>query len=86
MNAMSRRRFLMSATFIGGAGVATLAASRAFAFSLEQANAEAQALYLGYCSANNQYHAELVAELTAKLQGHSHSEIEAALAVARCPI
>ena len=86
MNAMSRRRFLMSATFVGGAGVATFAASRAFAFSLEQANAETQALYLGHCSANNQYHAELVAELTAKLQGHSQSEIEAALAVARCPI
>ena len=86
MNALSRRWFLMSATFIGGAGVATLAAPRAFALSLEKGNADTQALYLGHCSANNQYHAELVAELTAKLQGHTQAEIEAALAVARCPI
>jgi hypothetical protein len=86
MNPVSRRRFLMLATAIGGAGVAVLAASRAFAFSLEQGNAETQALYLGHCSANNQYHAELVAELTAKLQGHTQAEIEAALAIARCPI
>jgi hypothetical protein len=86
MNATSRRRFLMSATFIGAAGVATLAAPRAFALSLEEGNADTQALYLGHCSANNQYHAVLVAELTAKLQGHSQSVIEAALAVARCPI
>jgi hypothetical protein len=86
MNAVSRRQFLMSATFIGGAVVATLAARRAFALSLEEGNGETQALYLGHCSANNQYHAELVAELTAKLEGHSRSEIEAALAVARCPI
>jgi hypothetical protein len=86
MNAMSRRRFLMSTTFIGAAGVATLAAPRAFALSLEEGNADTQALYLGHCSANNQYHAELVAELTAKLQGHTQAEIEAVLAVARCPI
>ncbi len=86
MNPVSRRRFLMSATFIGGAGATVLAAPRAFAFSLEQGNAETQALYIGHCSANNQYHAELVTELTAKLQGHTQVEIEAALAVARCPI
>ena len=86
MNAVSRRRFLMSATVIGGAGVAALAASRAFALSLEQGNAETVSLYVGHCSANNQYHAELVAELTAKLQGHTQAEIEAALATARCPI
>ncbi len=86
MNAVSRRRFLMSATFIGGAGLALFAARRAFAFSLEPGSAQAESLYFGHCSANNQYHAELVAELTAKLQGHSQAEIEAALATARCPI
>jgi len=86
MNPVSRRRFPMSAAAIGGAGVTVPAASRAFAFSLEQGNAEMQSLYLDHCSANNQYHAELVAELTAKLQGHSQAEIEAALATARCPI
>ena len=86
MNVVSRRRFLMSATFIGGAGLAMFAAPRAFALSLEQANADAQSLYFGHCSANNQYHAELVAELTAKLQGHTQAEIEAALVAARCPI
>ena len=63
------------------------AASSAFAFSLEGGNAEALALYAGHCSANNnQYHTELVAELVAKLKGHTQAEIEAALAAARCPI
>ena len=62
------------------------AAPRAFALSLEQGNAEAESLYLNHCSANNQYHAELVAELTAKLQGHSQAEIEAALIAFRCPL
>src|SRR5262245_34639517 len=86
MNAMSRRRFLMSATFIGGAGLALFAMPRAFAMSLEQGNAEAESLYSNHCSANNQYHADLVAELTARLQGHSQAEIESALAAFRCPI
>jgi len=86
MSAVSRRRFLMSATFIGGAGLALFAARRAFAFSLEQGSAEAQALYFGHFSDIHRYHAELVAELTAKLQGHTQAEIEAALAAARCPI
>ena len=86
MNPVSRRRFLMSATVIGGAGVAVFAAPRAFALSLEQGNAETVSLYAGHCSANNQYHAELVAELTAKLKGHTPAEIEAALVAFRCPI
>ena len=86
MNVVSRRRFLMSATVIGGAGLALFAAPRAFALSLEEGNAETQSLYLGHCSANNQYHAELVAELTAKLKGHTPAEIEAALVAFRCPI
>jgi len=76
----------MSATVIGSAGAAMLAAARAFAFSIEEGNAEAVSLYAGHCSANNQYHAELVAELTAKLKGHSPAEIEAALVAFRCPI
>ncbi len=90
MNAVSRRRLLMSATLIGGAGLALIAARRAFAFSLEQGSAEAQALYFGHFSDINRYHAELVAELaaelTAKLRGHTQAEIEAAIAAARCPI
>lgn len=86
MQPMSRRRFLLSATMIGGAGLFLLAAPRAFAFSIEEGNAEAEKLYFGHCSASNQYHAELVAELTAKLQGHSQSEIEAAITAFRCPI
>jgi hypothetical protein len=76
----------MSATFIGGAALAVFAVPRAFAFSIEQGGAEANALYLGHCSVNNQYHAELVAELTAKLQGHSQAEIEAAISTFRCPL
>ena len=86
MNAVSRRRFLMSGTFIGGAGLALLVARRASALSLEKTDAQAASLYAGHCSANNQYHAELVAELTAKLQGHTPAEIEAALVAFRCPI
>jgi hypothetical protein len=86
MNLVNRRRFLMSATLVGGAGVTVLAASRASAFSLDQGNAEAESLYLNHCSANNQYHAELVAELTAKLHGHSQADIEAALVAYRCPL
>ena len=86
MNPVSRRRLLMSATVIGSAGAAMLAATRAFAFSIEEGNAEAVSLYAGHCSANNQYHAELVAELTAKLKGHTPAEIEAALVAFRCPI
>jgi hypothetical protein len=86
MNAMSRRGFLMSATAIGGAALLLLAARRAFALSFEEADAQAAKLYAGHCSANNAYHAELVADLTAKLHGHSQTEIESALAAARCPI
>jgi hypothetical protein len=86
MNTLNRRQFLMSATFIVGAGLALIAARRAFAFSIEEGSAEANALYVGHCSANNQYHAELVAELTAKLQGHSRAEIESAINAFRCPI
>jgi hypothetical protein len=76
----------MSATMTGGAGLVLLAARRAFAFSIEEGSAKAVSLYAGHCSANNQYHAELVAELTAKLQGHSRAEIEAAINAFRCPI
>lgn len=86
MIALNRRRFLMSATAIGGAGLVLFAAPRAFALSLEEGNAETVSLYAGHCSANNQYHAELVAELTAKLKGHTPAEIEAALVAFRCPI
>ena len=70
MNPLSRRRFLMSATAIGGAGVAVLASSRAFAFSLEEGNAETQALYFGHFNDIKLYHAKLMAELTARLKGH----------------
>jgi hypothetical protein len=86
MNAVNRRWFLMAATCIGGAGLTMAAMGRAFALSLEQGNAEAEALYLNHCSLNNQYHAELVAELTSKLQGHSQAEIEAVINAYRCPI
>ena len=86
MNILSRRQFLMSATIIGGAGLILLGPRRAFAFSVEEGSAEANALYVGHCSANNQYHAELVAELETRLHGHSRAEIEAAVNAFRCPI
>lgn len=76
----------MSATTIVGAAVAALAATRAFGLSLEEPNAEAEALYLNRCTARNQYHAQLLAELESKLSGHPQPEIEAAIAAATCPM
>jgi hypothetical protein len=84
MHPLSRRRWLLSAT--GIAGVGALASKAAFAFSLQSGNAEVDALVGNRCSAQNPYHAQLVADLVAKLKGHSQAEIEAALATARCPI
>jgi len=86
MAAMSRRRFLMSATSIGSAALVLFAVPRAFAFTLEQGNAEMQALYIGHFNDVKLYHTKLLAELEAKLKGHPQSEIDAAVAAARCPI
>jgi len=84
MHPLSRRRLLLSAT--GIAGVGALASKGAQAFSTQNDNAEVDALVRNRCTAQNAYHAELVADLVAKLKGHSQTEIEAALATARCPI
>jgi len=86
MQAVSRRRFLLSTAILGGAGLALLATRRALAFSLEEGNAETQALYFDHFNNVNRYHAQLVAEITARLKGHPQSEIDAAVAAARCPI
>lgn len=76
----------MSATTIVGAAVAALAATRAFGLSLEEPNAEAEALYNNRCTARNQYHAQLLAELESKLSGRPQADIQAAIAAAACPI
>jgi hypothetical protein len=76
----------MSATTIVGAAAAALAATRAFGLSLEEPNAEVEALILNRCTASNQYHAQLVAELESKLSGRPPAEIRAAIAAAACPI
>ena len=86
MARVERRRFLKSTAVIGGAGIGLLAAGRAFGFSVEEPSADVEGLILNHCKANNLYHEELVAELTAKLKGHPEGEIRAALAATVCPI
>jgi hypothetical protein len=76
----------MSATTIVGAAAATLAATRAFGLSLEEPNAETEALILNSCTARNQYHAQLLAELESKLSGQPLAEVQAAIAAATCPV
>ena len=84
MHPLSRRLWLLSATGIAGVGV--FASRAALAFSIQNDNAEVDTLVRDRCSARNPYHAQLVADLVAKLKGHSQAEIEAALAATRCPI
>jgi hypothetical protein len=86
MPSVSRRSFLLSATTLVGAAVATLAATRAFGLSLEESNAETDALIRNACTARNQYHAQLLAELESRLSGHPPAEIQAAVAAATCPL
>jgi hypothetical protein len=82
----SRRVFLASAAMLTGA-VTIGAPFRTRAFSLDGGNAEANALYGQRCSAKgNSYHEQLVADLMTKLQGHSQTEVETALASLTCPI
>jgi len=84
MRPLSRRQWLLFVTSI--AGVGAFAAKSAFAFSMQNDSAEVDGLVRNRCSAHNPYHAQLVSDLVSKLKGHSQAEIEAALAVARCPI
>jgi hypothetical protein len=84
MHPLSRRRWLLSAAGVAGGGM--LASKAALAFSIEDGTAEVDAVVRNRCSLGNPYHAHLVADLVAKLKGHSQAEIEAALATARCPL
>ena len=64
-------------------------ASRAFAFSVEPMNAKTEALYFSACQAPgvpNTYHQQLIAEITAALQGKPQAEIDAQLAATICPL
>jgi hypothetical protein len=78
----ARRRFLASSAIFGAAA---LTATKAIALSLETDNAEAEKLYLSACAAQNSYHQQLLAEVTAKLDGRPQQEIDAAVAALKCP-
>jgi hypothetical protein len=82
----SRRFFLASAAMLTGA-FAVSAPFKTRAFELDGGNEEATTLYANRCSVKgNSYHEQLVADLMTKLQGHSQTEIETALASLTCPI
>jgi hypothetical protein len=78
----ARRRFLASSAIFGAAA---LAAAKAMAFSLDTDNAEGEKLYLSACAAQSSYHEQLLAEVTAKLNGKPQQEIDAAVAALTCP-
>ena len=85
---LSRRRFLLSSAVLGVAGM-MVGASRALAFSVEQMSVEVEALALSACraaGAPNSYHQQLIADITAALQGKPQPEINSRLAAAICPI
>jgi hypothetical protein len=82
----SRRFFLASAATLSGA-FALGAPFRTRAFELDGGNEEAATLYANRCGVkSNSYHEQLVADLMTKLQGHSQTEVETALASLTCPI
>ena len=63
--------------------------SKAWAFSVEQMSVETEALAMSACQApgaTNSYHQQLIADITAALQGKPQAEIDAQLAAAICPI
>jgi hypothetical protein len=86
--AFGRRRFLVSSVVLGAASMMA-GASKALAFSTEPMDAQTEALYLSACQAPgapNSYHQQLIAKITAALQGKPQPEIDAQLAAAICPI
>jgi hypothetical protein len=88
--ALGRRRFLLSTAAIGAAGVMA-GASKVLALSVEPMDTKTEALYLSACQAPgapNSYHQQLIADITAALQGKGEpkAEIDAQLAAAICPI
>lgn len=85
---LSRRRFLLSSAVLGAAGL-TVGAGDAWAFSEEPMDVKTEALAYSACQAPgspNAYHLQLLAEITAALQGKPQAEIDARLAAAVCPI
>jgi len=86
--ALSRRRFLLSSAVLGVVGL-TAGAPKAFGFSVEEMDVKTAGLALGACQvpgAPNSYHLQLIADITAALQGKSRAEIDAQLAAAVCPL
>jgi hypothetical protein len=82
----ARRRFLAS-TALTGIGLVA-AARTGHAFSRQPMNVEEHKAYQNACTgAADPYHAQLVAEAQAELDGRmSAAEIEQAVAALRCPI
>lgn len=78
----TRRRFLASSAIFGAAAVT---AAKAMAFSLGPGDADAEKAYLSACTAQNSYHQQLLAEVTAKLDGRPQQEIDAVVAALTCP-
>jgi len=78
---MNRRCFLASTAL---AGVVPVAAG---AFSIVEADPEAERLYLAACrQSDGERHRLLVEELRAQLKTKDEKEIAKALAAARCPV
>lgn len=77
-----RRRFLALSAAVGAVALTSV---KAMAFSLDTGNAEAEKLYLSACTAQNSYHQQLLAEVTAKLSGKPQQEIDATVAALKCP-
>jgi hypothetical protein len=81
---LTRRRFLASTAVIG---LAALVPGLARAFSLETADPETERLYVTACGSQDaETHRRRIAELRQELAGKSEAEIEAAIAVATCPV
>ena len=81
----ARRRFLSSTAL---AGIGMLIGGRALAFTQQKMDATVHKAYLSGCTnAADPYHAGLVAQAQAEMQGKmSDAEIQQALAAMRCPI
>jgi hypothetical protein len=86
MTRLLSRRALFASTALAGIGLAA-ATRRAAALSIEAADVQSKRLYLSACSsADSATHEKLVAEIEARLQGASRSEIEQAIQRTVCPI
>lgn len=85
---LNRRRFLLSSATVGAVGL-TVGTGNAWAFSEEQMDVKTEGLAFGACQAPGgaiTYHRQLLADITAALQGKPQAEIETQIAAATCPL